>query len=215
MARLFVMVWCKPTILSYFSLTKSLKSLRGFENNIFLFNFPKSITLWFNSHHHEVHWNVWSLRYFLVVLHQTYNQVSLFLHWNSELWVIEPSIIGIVHNCCIFVFFVHFSIDWIWSTCSVSIPFTINWELWPSSWENLAKIHFIEVRTEILIFHPPVTIIFEGVLKFFLQTLMVIPSFIFISEFTSPFTLTPWISDSNQLKTINISNLLNTESMIP
>jgi len=70
------------------------------------------------------------------------------------------------------------------------------------------------VSLEVLKLHPPVTVTLKGVIQLFLKSFMVIPSFIFISEFTCPFTLTPRVSDSDKLKGIHFSNLLDTISVI-
>lgn len=68
--------------------------------------------------------------------------------------------------------------------------------------------------TEVIVSHPPVTVTLEHVVELLLQSFMVIPSLILVCELTSPLSLTPRISNSNKLESINFSNLLNTISMV-
>jgi hypothetical protein len=165
---------------------------------------------------HEIDWNVWSLRYLFIFLHKTDDQICSFLYTYSELWVVEPSIIGIILDIFLFPIF---SFSWlsiyrVRTTCSVSGPFSIDGVLGPVRWEDLAKIHFVEMCKEIIRFHPPVTIILENVVELFFKTFMIIPSFIFICEFTCPLSATPRVSDSDKLKSINLFDLKDTISVI-
>ena len=164
------MLWCQPATLSNFSLSKSLKTFRCLKDYIFLFDFPKTISLWLDSYHHEINWDIWSFWNFFILLHQTDDQVCLLGYRDSELWIVKPSFISIVLWTWIFIFFIILSINWIWTTSGISCPFTIDRELIPCCWENFAEIDFIKVCAEIFIFHPPITIIFKGILKFFFES---------------------------------------------
>jgi hypothetical protein len=105
-------------------------------------------------------------------------------------------------------------LNWIRTTGSVTSPLSCDGELAPGLWEDLAQVHFVEVDAPVLIPHPPGTVITEDIVKFFFQAFVVVPSLVFISELTSPLSLTPRVTDSHQLKSINITNLKHTISMI-
>ena len=62
--------------MSDFSLSESLKSFGCLEDNVIFIDFPKSISLGFDSDYHKVDWDVWSLGDLLILLHQTNDQVS-------------------------------------------------------------------------------------------------------------------------------------------
>ena len=70
------------------------------------------------------------------------------------------------------------------------------------------------MSAEVIVSHPPVTVTFENIVELFFKTFVVIPSLVLISELTSPLSLTPRVSDSNQLEAIDFSNLLDTISVI-
>lgn len=66
------------------------------------------------------------------------------------------------------------------------------------------------MSAEVIVSHPPVSITLEHIIELLLETLVVIPCFILISELSCPLTLTPRVSDSNELEAIDLSDLLNT-----
>ena len=70
--------------------------------------------------------------------------------------------------------------------------------------------------TEIIVSHPPVAVTLENVVQLFFETFVVIPSFVLVSELTSPLTLTPRVSDSNELEVhaLDFDNLLDTIGVI-
>lgn len=43
---------------------------------------------------------------------------------------------------------------------------------------------------------------------------MVVPGFILVCEFACPFSLSPWVSNSDELQAIDLSDLLDSISMI-
>jgi hypothetical protein len=69
----------------------------------------------------------------------------------------------------------------------------------PCGREDLAEIHLVEVNAPVFIAHPPGAVVTENIIKFFLETLIVIPSLVFISESALPDTLSlaPRVSDVN------------------
>ena len=92
----------------------------------------------------------------------------------------------------------------------------MNRVLRPCGWEDLTEVHLVEVGAEIFELHPPVTIVLEDVLQLLFETLMIVPSLILISELTRPLSLSPRISDSNELEVhaLDFDNLLNTIGVI-
>ena len=70
------------------------------------------------------------------------------------------------------------------------------------------------MSAEVIVSHPPVSITLEHIIELLFETLVVIPCFVLISELTSPLTLAPWVSNSNELEAIDFSDLLNTVSVI-
>ena len=92
----------------------------------------------------------------------------------------------------------------------------MNRVLRPCGWEDLTEVHLVEVGAEIVELHPPVTIVLEDVLQLLFETLMIVPSLILISELTRPLSLSPRISDSNELEVhaLDFDNLLNTIGVI-
>jgi hypothetical protein len=76
-------------------------------------------------------------------------------------------------------------------------PFTVNGVLSIIGWEYFAQIKFVEICTEVIVTHPPVSITLEGIIQLFLQAFLIIPSFIFICKFACPFSSSPRISDSD------------------
>lgn len=214
MTWLLVMLWCQPACLSNLSLSKSLQTFGSLKNDITFIDLPESISLRLNSHNQEVDWNVWPLAHFLIFLHQTENDVSLFGHRDTELWVVEPSIIGIILHIGLLVLLLWVDLNWVWASRSVAVPLTMDGVLRPNRWENFAEIHLVEMCTEVIVSHPPVTIALEHIVELLLETFVVIPSLILVGELTSPLTLSPRISDSNELETVDFSDLLNTISMV-
>jgi len=68
--------------------------------------------------------------------------------------------------------------------------------------EDLGEIHLVEMDTPVFIAHPPGAVISENIIKFFLETLIVIPSLIFISELASPLALPPGVPYPDQLQPV-------------
>jgi hypothetical protein len=69
----------------------------------------------------------------------------------------------------------------------------------PGAWENLANIDSVVVSLPVLETDPEVAIQLERVIKTLLETLIVIPSFIFICKWTVPnaLALTPRVPHVN------------------
>jgi hypothetical protein len=84
----------------------------------------------------------------------------------------------------------------------------------PVRWEDLAEVHLVEVGAEVVELHPPVAVVLESVLQFLLQSLVVVPRLVLISELASPLALPPRISDSNQLEAVDVPDLLDSESVV-
>jgi len=87
-------------------------------------------------------------------------------------------------------------------------------ELRPSRWEDFTEIKLVEMGAEVIIFHPPVSVVFENVVELFFETLVIVPSLILVCELTCPLALAPWISYTNELKAIDFSDLLDTIGMV-
>lgn len=175
-----------------------------FQKNIIFIYFPKSISFRFYPDHKEIDWYIFSFWYLFIFLHDTHNYICLFLYCNKELRIVEPFIVGIIMNGWNFVVFFSFIrffefLHWVWPSSCVSLPFTTNWVLWPCRWENFAEVYHTEIRTKIIKSHPPISITLELIIKFFFETLMIIPCFIFVTELSCPITTTPRVSYSHEL----------------
>ena len=70
------------------------------------------------------------------------------------------------------------------------------------------------MNAPVFIAHPPGAIVSENIVELLFQTFVVIPSFILICELACPFTLAPRISNSEELKAIDISDIKDTVGMI-
>lgn len=124
-ARLLIVLWSQPASLGDFTIAESLKTLGSFHHDIAFVDLPKSVSLRFDSNNQEVYGNVWSLRNFLILLHQTENYVGLFSDRYSELGVVKPSIISIILDVFTdFTFFLWVDVNWVWTTSCVSVPFS-------------------------------------------------------------------------------------------
>lgn len=66
----------------------------------------------------------------------------------------------------------------------------------------------------VLITHPPSAVITEHIVEFLLESFIIIPSFILIGELACPLTLTPRVTDSKELKAIDLTHVKDTVSMI-
>lgn len=80
--------------------------------------------------------------------------------------------------------------------------------------EDLAEVEFVEVGAEVLVPHPPVAVVFELIIQFFLEALVVIPGFVFVCKLAGPLSLAPGVSDSNKEQAVNFSDLLNAVGMV-
>ena len=106
--------------------------------------------------------------------------------------VVEPSVISVVfHVLSFFVLLLGASLERVWTTSGVAVPLSVDRVLAPGRRENLTKIELVEVRTEVVISHPPVAVVLEYVIQLFFKTLVVVPCLIFVGEFTRPFSLSP------------------------
>ena len=130
--------------------------------------------------------------------------------------IVEPPIIGVEMDLCVFGLFVTISKGGIGSSMSDVFPFTCNRELSPSAWEDFADIDLVVVLFPVFVIHPPVTIIFELVIQFFSEFKLVIPSLIFITETTIPLSRswTPWITNVEKLKLLCGSDILHAQKTI-
>ena len=70
------------------------------------------------------------------------------------------------------------------------------------------------MNAPVFIPHPPGAIITEDIVELFFKAFVVIPSLIFISELASPLSLTPRVTDSHELKSIDITDVKHTIRMI-
>ena len=205
----------QSTCLRDFTLSESLKSRRCFEHNVTLTYFPKPITFGFDSHHNKVHGDVVPLRNLFVLLHQTDYEGCLFGHRDSELWVVEPSVIGVVFGAlAVLLFFRRGRVDWVWSTGRVAVPLLADRVLGPRRWEDFAQVQLVEVGAEIVVPHPPVAVILEDVVELFLQTFVIVPSLIFVSKLACPFALAPRIANSDKLQVVDLLDLLDTVGVV-
>lgn len=62
----------------------------------------------------------------------------------------------------------------------------------------------------VFITHPPCSIVTEDIVELLLKTLVIIPSFVLISELSGPLALSPRVTESNELQTINFTNVEDT-----
>ena len=142
------------------SLAKSLRSSWSLKHNILLVDFPKSIFFWFYSYYHKIYRDVWSFWNFLILLHKWEDQTCAFRNWDSELWVIKPSVVGVVFD----IVLCNFGFKWIWTSWKVANPFSVDRVLSIRWGENLAQVKFVEMSAKVIISHPPITVILENVI---------------------------------------------------
>ena len=89
------MSWLKPNSGGDLSLLESLQALSSFEDNVFSVDLPESITSGFDPHDDKVYWDVRLFCDVNILLHETDDDLGLFVDCKSILWIIEPLIICI------------------------------------------------------------------------------------------------------------------------
>jgi hypothetical protein len=67
---------------------------------------------------------------------------------------------------------------------------------------------------EILVPHPPVAVILEDIVKLFLQSLMIVPSLIFVGKLASPLALAPRIANSDERQVVDLLDLLDAVGVV-
>jgi hypothetical protein len=67
---------------------------------------------------------------------------------------------------------------------------------------------------EVTVLHPPVAIALEHIVELLFQSLVVVPSFVLVGEFTGPLSLAPRVSDSNQHNSVDFSDLLDSVGVV-
>ena len=112
----------QPSGLCDFSLFESLTALSSCQNYVISVDLPETITLRFNSNHDKVYGNVWSLRDFLILLHQADDELGLLCDRYAELRVVKPTVICIKFYMAVFVFFISIRLNWVGTSRSVSSP---------------------------------------------------------------------------------------------
>jgi hypothetical protein len=55
--------------------------------------------------------------------------------------------------------------------------------------------------------HPPCSIIFKNVVKLLFESLVVIPCLVFVSKSSSPFSMSPGVSDSDELQLLGCGDI--------
>ena len=134
-------------------------------------------------------------------MHETDDDLSLLGHSEAVLRIVEPLVIGVKVHFRVLRLFISVSKSWVRSTMSDTFPFSMDRELSPGAWEDLANVDLIIVCLPVLVLHPPVTIVLELIVKLFSKLCLVIPSFVFITEATIPLARagSPRIPDANKL----------------
>ena len=99
---------------------------------------------------------------------------------------------------------------------SDALPVALNRELGPGAGEDFADIYLVIVSFPVFIIHPPVTVIFELIVKLLSQSNLIVPSLIFIAETTIPLTRTrtPRIANVKKLKWLLTNNVFYTEQSV-
>lgn len=100
------------------------------------------------------------------------------------------------------------------AACRVASPLTRDRELAPGCGEDFAKIHLVVVNAPVFVAHPPGTVVAEHVVQLLLETLVVIPSLIFVCELACPFALAPGVADANKLEAVDVPHVKDAVSMI-
>ena len=211
---LLVMLGVQPHSPGNFPLFEPLTTLSGLKNDVILIDFPESVSLGFHPYHRKVDRNVWSLRDVLILLHERDNHLSALSNGEAVLWVVEPAVVGVKLHIGVFVLLISVSLYGVGTSRGVSSPLSGNRELAPSGRKDFAEIHLVEVNAPVFVTHPPGTVIAEDVVKLFFQALIVIPSFVLISELASPLSLTPRVTDPHELEAVNITDVKDTIGVI-
>ena len=97
-AWLLVVSGGKPDSASNLSLGKALATFGSLQHDVVPVDFPKAIALRSDSYNHEVNRNVGSLASVHILLHQRDYHLSLLLHTQAVLRVVEPLVIGVQVN---------------------------------------------------------------------------------------------------------------------
>jgi hypothetical protein len=125
--------------------------------------------------------------------------------------VIKPTVVSVHFSMSSLRFFITVRLDRVRTSSSITFPLSCYRKLTPGLREKLAHINAIEMSLPVFPSHPPVTIILKGVVKTFAYHLVFIPGFIFILEFSFPFTMSPGVSYTKKLKRpwLNVFEIFN------
>lgn len=213
MNGLVVVGWREPKCARNFTLLEALEAFGSFELNVVTVDLPESVTLRFNSDDQEVDGDVGLLAERAILLHQTDNDLCLFRNGKAVLRIVKPLVIRVEVHLGVLGFLVTISECRVGSTMGDSFPLAHDRELCPSAWENLAHIDLVIVFFPSLVVHPPVTIVFELIAERVSELGLVVPSLIFVTESTIPFTWsgTPRIPNVEQLKLLSRCHILHSK----
>ena len=216
MDRLVVVGWVEPEGASDFSLLEALETLGSLILDVVSVHFPKSVTLRLNSHDEEVNGNVSLLAQSKILLHQTDDDLSLFGHSEAVLRVVEPLIVGVEVDLGVLGLFITISEGRVGTTVSDALPLSMNGVLRPGAREDLADIDLVVVSLPVLVVHPPVSIVLETISEIVTKLKLIIPSLIFVTEATIPFTgsRSPRVPDVDELKLVSGTNVFSFEKSV-
>lgn len=99
---LFIILRRQNTILRDFSLAFIVGCLAVdcLKHNIVFVYFPESVLFGADPDHEEINWDIVSLRYFFIFLHDAHDDVGLFLDCYTELRVVEPFVVRVRAPVC-------------------------------------------------------------------------------------------------------------------
>lgn len=214
---LLVVGGLQPNSACDFTLFESLETLGSLKHNVLAVNLPQSVSLRLYTDENEVDRNVRLLGDVDVLLHKTNDHLCLLVDSKPILRVVEPLFISVKLSVCLLSFFsVICKCGWVWTSVSNAFPFSLDGELTPVLWENLADIHLVVVNFPVGVSHPPVTIVSESVTEYILETSEIIPRLVFVAELSSPFSLSssPRVTDIKQLKLLLHCNVFHSEDTV-
>ena len=90
----------------------------------------------------------------------------------------------------------------------------MNGELLVRRGENLAQVKLVELCTEVIIAHPPVAVVAEGVIELVLEAFVVVPCLVFVCKLASPLAMTPRVANSDELQAVYFPDLLDAVSVV-
>ena len=176
----------EPSVLGDLPLSEDLSTTSRLHDHIILVHLPQSFFLTRRSDNQEVDWSVPLATHLLVFLHQTEVHLSLLRDSEPELWVVEPFVVGVHPGRSLRILIVTIDLPWIGTTSSLSLPRISDGVLLPRRREDLTNIQLVEMSCKVLKRHPPGAILLEGVLQRVFETLILVPSFILVTELAIP-----------------------------